>query len=471
MAKKKILYWECSSGISGDMAVASLLDAGADEKVLLEVLKTIPAHGFDIKIGRVSKSGLDCCDFNVVLDKDHENHDHDMEYLFGHDHIHSHEHMEEHVHNEDHTHLQEDTHHHAHEHVHEDGHTHEHHNEHHHEHRNLSDVIAIIDKTHMTENARALAVKIFTILAQAEAKAHGTDINHVHFHEVGAIDSIADIIAVSVCLDNLAVDEVCIPSMNEGCGTVRCQHGILPVPVPAVANIIAEYGIAVNQMDIKGEFITPTGAAVAAAVRTTDRLPDKYIIKKIGIGAGKRTYERPSILRAMIIETDAESERGKANNGCEEADYIYKLESNIDDCTGEILGYVMDRLYNAGAREVNYMPVFMKKNRPGWLITVICKEENIKTLENIIFAETTTIGIRRQKMERTILKREISEIATPLGNAVVKVCDSGDSKVFYPEYESAAAIAKKNNVPLKEVYDIIKREINSGGQCGKKEKD
>ena len=152
-------------------------------------------------------------------------------------------------------------------------------------------------------------------------------------------------------------------------------------------------------------------------------------------------------------------------------DYIYKLESNIDDCTGEILGYVMDRLYNAGAREVNYMPVFMKKNRPGWLITVICKEENIKTLENIIFAETTTIGIRRQKMERTILKREISEIATPLGNAVVKVCDFGDSKVFYPEYESAAAIAKKNNVPLKEVYDIIKREINSGGQCGKKEKD
>ena len=239
MAKKKILYWECSSGISGDMAVASLLDAGADEKVLLEVLKTIPAHGFDIKISRVSKSGLDCCDFNVVLDKDHENHDHDMGYLFGHDH----------------THLQEDTHHHAHEHVHEDGHTHEHH----HEHRNLSDVIAIIDKTHMTENARALAVKIFTILAQAEAKAHGTDINHVHFHEVGAIDSIADIIAVSVCLDNLAVDEVCIPSMNEGCGTVRCQHGILPVPVPAVANIIAEYGIAVNQMDIKGEFTDRCG--------------------------------------------------------------------------------------------------------------------------------------------------------------------------------------------------------------------
>ena len=204
LAKKKTLYWECSSGISGDMAVASLLDAGADEKVLLEVLKTIPAHGFDIKISRVSKSGLDCCDFNVELDKDHENHDHDMEYLFGHDHIHSHEHMEEHVYNEDHTHLQEDT--------------------HHHEHRNLADVIAIIDKTHMTENARALAVKIFTILAQAEAKAHGTDINHVHFHEVGAIDSIADIIAVSVCLDNLAVDEVCIPSMNEGCGTVRCRN-------------------------------------------------------------------------------------------------------------------------------------------------------------------------------------------------------------------------------------------------------
>ena len=243
----KTLYLECYSGISGDMTVAALLDLGADRSVLDRVLKSLKVSGFETKISRVVKSGIDACDFDVVLDKDHENHDHDMEYLFGHDH----------------THLQEDTHHHAHEHVHEDGHTHEHH----HEHRNLSDVIAIIDKTHMTENARALAVKIFTILAQAEAKAHGTDINNVHFHEVGAIDSIADIIAVSVCLENLAVAEVCIPSMNEGCGTVRCQHGILPVPVPAVANIIAEYGIAVNQMDIKGEFITPTGAAVAAAVR------------------------------------------------------------------------------------------------------------------------------------------------------------------------------------------------------------
>ena len=435
MAKKKILYWECSSGISGDMAVASLLDAGADEKVLLEVLKTIPAHGFDIKIGRVSKSGLDCCDFNVVLDKDHENHDHDMEYLFGHDH----------------THLQEDTHHHAHEHVHEDGHTHEHHNEHHHEHRNLSDVIAIIDKTHMTENARALAVKIFTILAQAEAKAHGTDINHVHFHEVGAIDSIADIIAVSVCLDNLAVDEVCIPSMNEGCGTVRCQHGILPVPVPAVANIIAEYGIAVNQMDIKGEFITPTGAAVAAAVRTTDRLPDKYIIKKIGIGAGKRTYERPSILRAMIIETDAESERGKANNGCEEADYIYKLESNIDDCTGEILGYVMDRLYNAGAREVNYMPVFMKKNRPGILLTCLCDTAKRQEMLELIFKHTTTIGIREKKIQRYILDRRIEETQTPYGIVHTKVSEGYGTVRRKPEYEDLAKIAAQQDKSLMEI--------------------
>lgn len=300
----KKLYLECNAGISGDMLVAALLDLGADRAKLDEALQSIPAKGFTYNISRVSKAGVDCCDFDVVLDAEHENHDHDMSFLHGEAvaaQVHSHEHEHEHHHEHDHEHEHEHCHEHHHEHEHDHVHTpHEHH--HHHEHRGLKEVIEIINGTQMSEQARALALKIFDIIAEAEGKAHAVAKEDVHFHEVGAIDSIVDIVAIAVCFDSLGVDEVIVPELCEGRGTVRCQHGVLPVPVPATANIMQSFGLNVRLLPVQGEFVTPTGAAAAAALMTTDELPEQFKICAIGLGAGKRQYERPSILRALLIE-------------------------------------------------------------------------------------------------------------------------------------------------------------------------
>ena len=299
------LYLECNAGISGDMLVAALLDLGADKEALEKALASVPAQGFSYNISRVSKAGVDCCDFDVILDAEHENHDHDMAFLHGtgeavlHSHEHEHEHHHDHEeHEHEHHHDHEE---HEHEHHHEHVHTpHEHH--HHHEHRGLKEVIEIINATQMSEKARALALKIFDVIAEAEGKAHAVSKENVHFHEVGAIDSIVDIVAIAVCFDSLGVDEVIVPELCEGQGTVRCQHGVLPVPVPATANIMQKYGFNVRLLPVQGEFVTPTGAAAAAALMTSDELPEQFKIKAIGLGAGKRQYERPSILRAMLIE-------------------------------------------------------------------------------------------------------------------------------------------------------------------------
>lgn len=311
----KSLYLECNAGISGDMLVAALLDLGADKEALDKALHSIPAKGFEYKISRVYKAGVNCCDFDVILDEEHANHDHDMAFLHGnddavvhsheHEHHHDHEHEHEHEHHHDHDHEHEHEHHHDHDHEHEHSHVpHEHH--HHHEHRGLQEVIAIIDATDMSAAAKELALKIFDIIADAEAKAHAVEKNAVHFHEVGAIDSIVDIVAIAVCADSLGVENVIVPELCEGRGTVRCQHGVLPVPVPATANIMQRFGFNVHLLPVQGEFVTPTGAAAAAALMTTDELPQSFKILGIGLGAGKRQYERPSILRALLIEDNAQ---------------------------------------------------------------------------------------------------------------------------------------------------------------------
>lgn len=440
----KTLYLECTSGISGDMTVAALLDLGASEEKLRQVLATMPVQGFAVEISRVKKAGVDCCDFNVKLDV--ENHDHDMEYLHGHEHHHHHHDEEEHEHRHHHHDEEEHEHHHHHhnlaEHSHEHPHAHDH-GGHDHVHRHLGDILAILHATQMSENARALAVKIFTIVAEAEAKAHAMPLEEVHFHEVGAVDSIVDIVSAAVCLDDLGVEQVIVPKLCEGSGTVRCQHGILPVPVPAVSNIAAAYGLPLEITSVQGELVTPTGAAIVAAIKTGEALPSPLRVEKIGIGAGKRQYERPSMLRAMLI--------APANNG----DCIYKLECNMDDCTGEALGYVMERLLQAGARDVHYIPVYMKKNRPACQLNVICDEAKIPVLEGIIFRETTTIGIRRQRMERTVLQREMRTVQTPYGAAEVKVCTVDGQQRAYPEYESVAALCRATGASYQEVCAAV----------------
>ena len=513
----KSLYLETSSGISGDMFVAAMLDLGADVEVLSDALNSIPAGGFNVEVSRVQKSGIDCCDFNVILDAEHENHDHDMAYLYGpepvaeepveehhhdhchedgeeehhhchchedgeeeHHHCHCHEDGEEehhhcHCHEEGeeehhHCHCHEDgeeEHHHCHCHedgeeehhhchCHEDGegehhHHHDHgegHHHHHHEHRHLADVEAIIDATDMTDSAKALANRIFRIVAEAESKAHNLPLEEVHFHEVGAIDSIVDIISAAVCFDNLGVTDVIVPKLTEGTGTVRCQHGVLPVPVPATLHIVEDYHMPLEIMDAKGEYVTPTGAAIAAALCTTHQLPKSFRVLETGLGAGKRAYtERTNILRAFLIETEDESDK----------DEVVKIETDIDDCTGEALGYTMEKLLQAGALDVHYTPVYMKKNRPAWELTVICKADQMETLENIIFSETTTIGIREfPSVMRSILHRQQVQVETPYGVAEVKQISFQDEIRYYPEYESVKQLAEENQMPFAQMYDIVK---------------
>ncbi|MCH5267262.1 MAG: nickel pincer cofactor biosynthesis protein LarC [Lachnospiraceae bacterium] len=446
------LYLECNSGISGDMTVAALLDLGADRAVLDKAIQSLPQEGFRVKISRVKKAGVDCSDFDVQLDAHHENHDHDMEYLHG-DSVHEHSHGHHHEDNGHHEH-----HHHSHG---EEGHHHHHEDHHHHghSHRGLPEIISILDACDMTEAARQLAKKIFQILAESEAKAHAVPLEEVHFHEVGAIDSIVDIVAAAVCLDNLQITSVIVPKLCEGSGTVRCQHGILPVPVPAVANILEKYQIPVEIMPVRGEFVTPTGAAIVAAVQTDVVLPDAMRIKKIGMGAGKRNYERPSILRAMLLQCDSGAEKKTGQEPATgyvpkdgQENMIYKLESNIDDSTGEELGYVMELLMEAGARDVHYMPTFMKKNRPAYQINVICMPEDVEKLEQIIFRNTTTIGIRRMKMERSVLERESKKVTLPYGEVVVKCCMLDGEKHFYPEYDSVTTLCKAKEKPYREIY-------------------
>lgn len=307
------------------------------------------------------------------------------------------------------------------------------------------DILEIIRQSGLTEGAKKIAEDIFKIIAEAEAKAHGESIQKVHFHEVGAVDSIADICAAAFCLDDLGIQDVIIPQLYEGSGTVRCQHGVLPIPVPAVANIVSAYNLTLRMSGVMGELVTPTGAAIAAAIQTSDQLPETFKIVKIGIGTGKRDYACAGILRAMLIEPETK-----------EKDEIWKLETNIDDCSGEVFGQLMEKLFSAGARDVHYSPVFMKKNRPAYQLNVICREEQIEELEEIIFRETTTIGIRRVKMERTILKRQEEEICGWFGTAKVKVCSlpSGESRA-YPEYESVKEICGKLDMAYLDVYQEI----------------
>lgn len=274
----KLLYLECTSGISGDMCAAALLDAGASEEAVRRALESLPVEGFAVEISRVKKSGLDVCDFSVVLDAAHENHDHDMAYLHGQGGASEHGH--DHDHDRDHAHGAPGGHH----------------------HRGPAEIAQIIDGAAMADGAKAIAHRMFGFVADAEARAHGVPVGEVHFHEVGAVDSIADIIAIAVAADDLAPDGVVVSDLPCGYGTVRCQHGLIPVPAPATAFIAEAAGLTLSPVDVEGELVTPTGAAAAAALRTEAALPERFSIKAIGMGAGKRAYDTPGILRAMIIE-------------------------------------------------------------------------------------------------------------------------------------------------------------------------
>lgn len=427
MQKHKTLYLECCSGISGDMTVAALLDLGATEENLRRTLGRLALGGYEIRIGRVQKSGLDACDFHVILEEE-------APCDKGEGPVHSHE-CESSIDREQRgmVHACGENQRHAHgEYIHT------------HEHRTWKDIEKILDGAGLKPGVLELSKKIFRIVSAAEGKVHGRPAEKVHFHEVGAVDSIVDIVSAAACMEELGIDRVVVSDIWEGQGHVHCQHGILPVPVPAVLQIAADHRLTLKQTGQRGEMVTPTGAAIAAL--SEGEKPEKFRIERIGLGAGKKDFPRANILRAMLIEEEPQGE-------------LWMLESNIDDCTGEMMGYCMESLLEAGARDVFFTPIYMKKNRPAYRLSVLCDEDQIREMDGILFRETTTIGVRRYRVQREVLERQIEETATPYGTAKVKVCRFDGEEMRYPEYESVKALAREQGMAYREMYQKIKEQL------------
>lgn len=393
MEEKKTLYLECRSGISGDMTVAALIDLGATEENLRHTLAQLPLDGYEIRIGRVQKSGLDACDFDVILEEEKGAHVH-----------------------------------------------------HAHVHRTWRDIEQMLDGAGLKPRVLELSKQMFRIVAEAEGKVHGRPADEVHFHEVGAVDSIVDIVSTAACMEELNIDKVVTSHIWEGQGHVRCQHGILPVPVPAVLQIAASHGLALRQTEQQGEMVTPTGAAIAAL--SEGKKPEKFKIEKVGLGAGKKEFPKANVLRAMLIKEERQPE-----------ERLWMLESNIDDCSGEVMGYCLECLLEAGARDAFFVPIYMKKNRPAYQISVLCNEEQIEKMNAILFRETTTIGVRRFPVEREVLERRIEEVTTPYGQAKVKVCLLEGKEMHYPEYESVKKLAKEQGMAYGDAYQMVKEQI------------
>ena len=319
----------------------------------------------------------------------------------------------------------------------------------------MPEIREILSASSLSPAARATALRIFDVLAAAEAKAHGTDIDQVHFHEVGAVDSIVDIVTIAVCLEDLQLAGVVVGSLTDGCGTIRCQHGIMAVPVPAVTNIALQHNLRLKISHIEGELVTPTGAAVAAAIRTSGRLPDEYRIIASGMGAGKREYSVPSFLRLLLLEAEEGAGDVQADTAVM-ADTVVRLETNIDDSNGEAMGLVMEKLMAAGALDAWFTPIYMKKNRPAYMLGVICRPEDTGSMEGIIFRHTSSIGIRSQLFQRHIMERELQEIMVDGIAVQVKLCRYGDIEKCYPEYSSIRRLQERKGLDYLSAYELIR---------------
>jgi hypothetical protein len=323
----------------------------------------------------------------------------------------------------------------------------------------LAQIREIIDRTDTTDQVKKLANRIFEIVAEAEARAHHVPVEQVHFHEVGAVDSIVDIMSAAYLIESLSIDRAVVSELYEGRGQVKCQHGILPVPVPAVVNIATAHGLSLHLTETEGEMITPTGAAIAAALseygkekKSGQNVQPKGKLMAVGTGAGKKEFPHANILRAMLFEEKKE-----------EQDPLWMLETNMDDVTGEALGYVSEKLLDAGARDVFYEPIYMKKNRPAYLLHVLCQESLREEMEKIIFLHTTTIGIRRYQVERTVLERHVKERETSFGKVKVKEIRRPDGTYVMPEYESVREICDRTGMGFLKLYEEIRREVEEKG--------
>ena len=419
--KEKILYFDCSAGISGDMTLGALIDLGADKNAFLTELEKLHLEGYEIAFETTQRNAITATHVNVILTGQDQAHDHT----------------------------------HIHEHIHDHGHTHEHDHEHHshdhergHFHRSFRDIRQMIQNSELSKEVKDLSLRIFTRVARAEAKVHHKDIEEVQFHEVGAVDSIVDIVGSAILITMLKPDRICASVVQDGHGFVHCQHGMLSVPVPAVCEIFAESDALIRQIDVDTELVTPTGAAIISELADSFGTMPVMTIDKIGWGAGTKILKIPNLLKVTLGYQETVSDNYT------EQDEIMVLETNLDDCTGEMLGAAMEILMENGALDAFYTPIFMKKNRPAWCLTVLARPEDTEKMERLIFLHTTTIGIRRHLDQRRILKREKAVVPTAYGELQVKRVALEDGYRDYPEYESAKKLAVETGKPL---WEILKK--------------
>jgi uncharacterized protein (TIGR00299 family) protein len=386
----KTLYFDCFAGASGDMILGAMVAAGVDPSALREQLSRLNVDGFAIKFETVNRSGLSATYANVET---------------------------------------------AHE----------------HKHRHLSDIKQIIEGSGVSDAAKKLSIETFTRLAEAEARVHNEPIEHVHFHEVGALDAIVDIVGAAICFDLLKIDRFVCSPLHVGSGTVEMSHGRFPVPPPAVAELIK--GVPFYSSDIQGELLTPTGAAIITTVCKEFGPIPQMRSEVIGYGAGTRHYKDfPNVLRVLLGQTEPQTATDER---------LWMIETNIDDMSPQVLGHVMDRAFELGALDCYFTPVQMKKNRPGVLLSLLCERDRKEELLNLLFTETTTLGVRSHGVERRALQRSISRVETQYGPIDVKVARLNGRVVNeMPEFEQVRAAASKAGVPLKVVEDAVRAVLN-----------
>jgi uncharacterized protein (TIGR00299 family) protein len=421
----RIAYLDCFSGVSGDMFLAALIDVGVSPGLFEETVAALNI-GATLEISRVNRSGITATKVDLIVNGEKDS---PMEGRTGVSDPHKHTHSTDHGHaHNDHHH---DTHHH-------EPHTHEHLHG-----RGLTEIREIIRHSKISAQAKSTAIAVFEKLGAAESKIHNVPIDQIHFHEVGAADALIDIICAAVGAEALAIDEFICSPLNVGGGTVNCAHGTFPVPAPATVELLK--GAPVYSSGLQAELVTPTGAAIVATLATRFSQFPEMKIEKTGYGAGTRDFPaHPNILRITLGEAIVQLAAKTSQ------ETISVLEANLDDLNPQVFGYVMDRLLEAGALDVFATSVQMKKNRPGSLLTILAKPEDAPKLAKIVFAETTTLGVRRREEKRQVLDRKWNTVSTRFGDVRIKIASlNGTVTSYAPEYEDCRRLASEHRVPLK----------------------
>jgi len=413
----KTLYLEIFSGISGDMFIGAMIDLGVDAHALEHELEKLKVGGYHLHVARGHKASIEGVKFDV-----HCEHDHEHEHAQGHEHSHGHHHEHE-------------------------------------ESRTFAEIKKLIQASKLSKWVKEKSIAVFHRIAVAEGKIHGMPAQKVHFHEVGAVDSIVDIVGACIALEMLGKPRVLASSVVEGVGWINCAHGRFPIPAPATLAILGERGIPISQCDEPHELVTPTGAALLAEFVESFGAMENLVPEKIGYGLGTRDNKtRPNVLRAVLGEV--QSSKFKVQSLDWETDTIAVLETNLDDINAEILGHFVEKALAAGALDVFHTPIQMKKNRPGVLLTVLCAQADADKFSELMLRETSTFGVRRSTATRQKLRREFSSVKTEWGEVKIKL-GKLNGKVVHaaPEFESCKKIAEKANVPLKQIYDGANKAI------------